>query len=109
LKQELHHRHKRTLIFKKKKVNVHKDSVPTSQRTQFVSITNISHSCRITCHCESQAEHISILGGQNTELLVLHLVVRGVISGLERATAVYMWTGCFILQQYHSEAVNDKI
>ena len=67
-------------------------------------ITNISHSCRIACHCETEAKHISKLGGQNTELSVLHLVVRGVISGFERATTMYMWTGCFVLEHPHFEA-----
>ena len=88
----------------KNKVNVHKDAVPTSHRTQIVPITNISHPCRIACHCETQAKHVSKLRGQDTELLVLHLVLRGVISGLERATAGYLSTGCFIPEHPHFEA-----
>ena len=49
-------------------------------------------------------KHLSRLRGQNTEILVLHLVVSGVTSGLEGATAVYMLTGCFVLEHPQFEA-----
>lgn len=66
-----------------------------------MSIKNISKSFRIAG--ETHAKQRSKMHGQNAELLVL-LDTRGVTSGLERAKAVCMLTGCFSMQQSHYEA-----